>query len=453
MCTAVFCLTEKDKVKKKIASCGSYTVEAALVILPFIVAFLSVVLLVSAVRTETRIRYALGQTAKEIAGYCYPVGRVCETAGFGKKADTEKADELLGSVSAFSAMFGKGGKEKDGAEISVSDVKERIGDVRDDFKSVTAASVKLERSLSALSDDPKAAISALSAVLLETAAGDAVGRVSAIVLCKLIMPGYIVPGGDKAAVSAELERMGVAEGLSGLNFGLSSIMTDGRSINLVVFYEIELFGGMIPARIRVRQSASTSAWLPEHRSPGEKDDGSIWRLDNFTRGQYFVAEIKKENRADAVKGGKGFDLYDGATSTFTSVISLNVFGSGYSYFTPPEDGEAAAASNYRLKHAAFGKGVREGINKLKKSIDAMKPGDVLEREFKSRYGNMFTPDLKNYHLTLILVLPEEAEEMDGEIEGLLADLEEKSGVKIRREYRYKALINSEAEENDKGEKE
>ena len=78
---------------------GQYSVEAALTLFPFVLAFLSILLLVSAVRTETAVRFALDQTAKEISQYCYLAGKAKQLSGYGSKdagtSEGEKEAEEL----------------------------------------------------------------------------------------------------------------------------------------------------------------------------------------------------------------------------------------------------------------------------------------------------------------------------------------------------------------------
>jgi len=418
---------------------GAYTIEATLVLLPFLLAFLSVIMLTGAIAAESKMQYALNQTAKEISRYCYIAGKAKQVAGISSTKDLSKLDGLLSSISDFSSMIRQG--EADDGTVTASDVFERIGDVGKNYKSVTATATKLEKSLSAVAEDPSGTISVLCSVLVETAVSDAIGRAAAIALCKTLMPKYLSGSGEKNDADVALEKLGISGGFSAINFGLSSIMTDGKSIDLVAVYDISLFGsGLFSIDMNIRQTASTSAWLPEAADGDpDEDDGSVWRLDNFSRGRFFVNEIKSENKSDAVKGGMGFDLYDVATSVYTSVISLNPFGTGYTDYSPPEDGETVTAENYKIKEKALSKAIKENAVKLKKSFSALKKGDLLEREYRGRYGNTIEPDLKGAHLKLILIFPSEAEAFTPEIDRITNTLEKSTGVNIEAEYRYSAL--------------
>ena len=426
---------------------GQYSVEAALTLFPFVLAFLSILLLVSAVRTETAVRFALDQTAKEISQYCYLAGKAKQLSGYGSKdagtSEGEKeAEELLSAFSEFSSMFGRGKDIPSSGADLLSDVLDALGNAEGNYLSVVSSAENLSKKLSAVADDPGPALSAVAGALFRTGIADAAGRAAAIPLCRMIMPKYLTGSGGAADADAELRRMGVEGGLDGLDFGLSSILTDGRSVNLVAFYRIKLFdAGFFKGEIRVSQTASTAAWLPDlpEDPEAEKDDGSVWRLDNFTRGKFFVAEIKSENPSDAIKGGKGIDLYDLATSVFTSVISLNSFGATYSDFTPPPEGKSADAENYRLKEGEITKGISKAATKLKKSISALKKGDLLEREIGGKIG----PDLKGYTARVTVIFPEEAKIYSDLIESAAEKAGKKTGTTVMVEYRYKALVSAE----------
>ena len=60
---------------------GSFTVEASLSLFLFTAAFLALTLLVCVIRTESAVQYALDQTAKELAAYCYTAGRAGQMFG------------------------------------------------------------------------------------------------------------------------------------------------------------------------------------------------------------------------------------------------------------------------------------------------------------------------------------------------------------------------------------
>ncbi|MBO4791637.1 MAG: hypothetical protein J5592_05065, partial [Clostridia bacterium] len=145
----------------------------------------------------------------------------------------------------------------------------------------------------------------------------------------------------------------------------------------------------------------------------------------------------------AIKGGKGIDCYDLATSAFTSVISVNPFSATYSEFIPPEEGVCANAENYRINESAVAKAISKAASKLKKSISALKKGDLLEREIGGKIG----PDLSGYSACIIVIFPEEAETYSEIIKSAAEKAAKRQGVSVTVKYRYKALPGS-AEDQD-----
>ena len=440
-----------DRGRDRSAQCGYYSIEAALAVFPFILACLAVIMLVAAVRTESTVRSALDQTAREISQYCYLAGKAGELTGVTSKSggstqEIRQAEELLDSFSEFASMIGEL-SGSGGIEGMLSGVTGELSSLSDEsgYSSVVSAASRLGKNLSAFADDPRSALFTLAGVLINRGASEAVSRAAAIPLCRMLFPKYIVESGKAADADEELRRIGVDGGLDGIDFGLSSVLADGKTVKVVAFYRIKLLGfGFLPGEIKVCQTASTAAWLPEiPDTDGGGDDGSVWKLDNFARGKYFVAEIKGENPSDAIKGGKGIDCYDLATSAFTSVISVNPFSATYSEFIPPEEGVCANAENYRINESAVAKAISKAASKLKKSISALKKGDLLEREIGGKIG----PDLSGYSACIIVIFPEEAETYSEIIKSAAEKAAKRQGVSVTVKYRYKALPGS-AEDQD-----
>ena len=58
-----------------------------------------------------------------------------------------------------------------------------------------------------------------------------------------------------------LEKMGVINGIDGMDFSMSSFLADDKTINIVCVYQIKVNGfGTFDRTLNMKQTASTAAW-------------------------------------------------------------------------------------------------------------------------------------------------------------------------------------------------
>lgn len=92
----------------KHASKGVISVEASISLTIFIFAFLAITSLTTFVRAESKVQYALNQTAKEFSEYSYIYNKAQEVIGKGNSNnDTKEVDELVNNLNDFNHMISK----------------------------------------------------------------------------------------------------------------------------------------------------------------------------------------------------------------------------------------------------------------------------------------------------------------------------------------------------------
>ena len=226
----------KDKGEK-----GSFTVEAILSLSIFMFAFVTIVSLATVAKIESTTQYAIDQTAKEISKYTYIASRanLLVHPKDSAEATVDSIDEAVQSMYDFSDVLSSstGGN---GVTLSSEGLSDMLSGMSgDDFKSITASAQNVYNSFAPLMSDPKGAITALAQVVAQKGGSALVSRVIAQPLCKALLPKYITQQDDASAV---LEKMGVVNGLDGLDFSLSTFLMDQRTINVVLVYEIDVKG-------------------------------------------------------------------------------------------------------------------------------------------------------------------------------------------------------------------
>ena len=417
---------------------GSFTIEAILTLSLFIFAFVTITSLATVAKIESTTQYAIDQTAKEISKYCY----IADSANLlvnppdGSEKKVDNVDEAIGAMANFANVASTAGTS--GGKNTSEQLTERLKNMSgEDFESITTAAQDLYNSFGPVFDDPQGTITALLQVVADKAASAVISRVIAQPLCRSLVTKYITSNGD---ADETLEKMGVVDGLDGLDFRMSSFLMDNRTINVVVVYKIEVNGFRVfDQTITVKQTASTAAWLADTEGKKLSDiaEDSKWQQPDMERGKEFVAELQKDNPHQGVEGGIGVDLYDQDTNTFTSVHSINVFAATYSEYQKRSASDPA--SNYTLKKDTikavaknYATTLQKNVNKIDENITMSDGTECMTAKDK------VTPR----KCEIILVIPSEAKDNRDSLATLneiAEEIEAETGVRVNLTYRDNAL--------------
>ena len=287
---------KKNSNKEK----GALAIDAILGITFFFVTVLSIMFISLIVRVQANIQYALGQTAKEISGYYYlldKIGVAAATTG-SDSSGVKDIDETVGYVIDFS-------DEAVDMSDKVSKINITDGISMDDFKNIDKDDVKklyktagdIGSKLEIIGDDPKGQITAVLSVFAKTMVNKGLSYYIAPMVCKAIMPRYM--GGNKEAANKMLNAAGITGGIDSLDFTQSQLLTDKRSIKLVVYYELnaaDFTFGIVDKKMIFCQAASTAAWI-------NPDQVNTYKISQLT-----IPEIVSEEPEEEIK----VDLSDSA---------------------------------------------------------------------------------------------------------------------------------------------
>lgn len=354
---------------------GSVTVEATIALTIFIFAFLGVSSLSSLARAESKVQYALNQSAKELSQYMYVFYRagLYEKSNAGNE-EIKKVDDLIKATGDFSNMIKTASTDVSNAgdlfnkEDVAGEIKDTISTVKDDANGIVEKGKALGEKYKAVADNPTAVLNGIYDVIKESAGSTIRSKIVAPIVGNVLMPKYLESNNHTA--DEYLESVGVENGMRGLNFALSSIMEDGRTINLTVVYTVKYNIPLVGEKdFVIKQTASTAAWSMEKSLDEVK--ATIWDKPPVKRGQEIVDNIKDQNSSFAVNTDKthGFDLYDKNTNTFTQIISINT--GDPSYISPAEGGKVT------LNEANFKKKLKSEMNALSNAIEEV---DVVNME-------------------------------------------------------------------------
>lgn len=416
---------------------GSFTIEAILSLYIFMFSFVAIVSLATIAKVESTTQYAIDQVAKEISQYYY----LAERVGLAN-TDLNGVAEIDGAVQAIVDFTDKSTTVANNySGTTASDLGAMIdtfSGIGNDVTEVTAAARNVYNSFGPVWDNPKGIVTSLATMMAKEVGNELVTKIIAQPMCKVLVPKYITSNGN---IDETLERMGVIGGLDGLDFRMSSFLTDQRSINVVVIYQIKVNGfGIFDDTLVIKQTASTAAWVKGISLKAANQNASKWEKNDLERGKEYVAILKNENPIKAVKEGIGIDLYDQSGNTFKSVHSVNVFSASYSDYHKVAADESDPA-NYQLKKDKIKGTVKNYSSKLLNSIGAVDENITMADGTECQTAK---ESVQHRSAEIILVVPEEAKKNGDNLailNEIATEIEMETGVKVSITYRDKGLGN------------
>lgn len=237
---------------------GYIVVETVGTFIPFVLLITSILSLVNIVTSQTRIHYALTQSANTLSMYSYSL----KVIGL---------DEILMEIDTRATEVREAAEE---FKVNINDVLEGIDSLSPDgiVASGEAAANQVGGWGESIVDDPKEVMQLLLNYGLGEVSNAGFGRAVQKLVGKYLANGNM--SGDEY-----LRSVNVIDGLNGLDFyggfklfdldssgGNSSVLLDkDGNVKLVIQYEIEYKFGALPLpfepKLKVKQSVKTKAWL------------------------------------------------------------------------------------------------------------------------------------------------------------------------------------------------
>ncbi|NLL06232.1 MAG: pilus assembly protein TadE [Clostridiaceae bacterium] len=314
---------------------GALTVEAAIVMPLFICVILSFALFIKIVYTQSVVQHAINETANELSVYSY----LYSVSGAQKLHDDAKdylkdksklAQEQINSTVDALGTLGNTKKSIEEASESLknADIEKLTKDI-EDIKNLSEENIAngkaLKEKLDAAVKNPKQQIISFASLLAQGAFEDSKGAlVSPLirVMCKKHIES------DELNADERLKRLGVVNGLSGLDFSETRILYDKENIDIIVRYKVEsgLPINYLPELYFI-QRANVRAWLDgdgKTLNAVEEEPAStnLWELSVRKRTNKIFEEEGKETPENiAITNYNGGDIID--------VTSINLSEKSY----------------------------------------------------------------------------------------------------------------------------
>lgn len=414
---------------------GSFTIETCLALPIFMFGFLAIVSLAKIARLESMTQYAIDQVAKEVSQYYY----IAEKIGIANtdSSGVNQIDEAVGAIMDFNDKTSSTVKTYTSTTSNnISDELAKYQNISNDVTEISNAAQAVYTSVTAAGENWEENAKAFITLMVKQVGNEVMTRLIAQPLCKALVPKYITSDGN---ADETLKNLGVKDGLDGLNFGMSNFLSDQRSINVVVIYEVELEGfGIFDQTIVIKQTASTAAWVTGASLADVSSSESAWEKGDLERGKSYVSQIKQENSSQAVKAGIGVDLYDQSSNTFTSVKSMNVFSQSYSSYQKTGD-SGGDADDYTLKKDKIKSTIKSYAKTLDSDMEQI--GNMITMEDGSKCMTA-AESTKHRNGVLTVVVPKEASSSSEHLKILnevSSEIEKETGIKVQFTYRDEAL--------------
>ncbi len=329
---------------------GSLTVEASLSLIIFIFAFLSILYLCKFAKAQVVLQHAVNQTAKEISQYSYITNKL------GLKNDKtegnktiEDTDKMISEVVNLIKVVNTEKVRIEDLDINRNDIviddyydaiktykkyDEAGNTIKDSYENIEEATESLIGNAKEYLKDPKALLNGFVAIAKNEIADFAVSKYIAAPMSKLLIQKYLPT--DSQSADMYLRRLGVDNGLDGLNFDTSTIFKDGSNINITLIYNMSLNIPLFPKKtLCFRINASTIGWqsklfYDEKENDNNQDYINIWDYGGARTTDEFTKILMKERNVLAVRTPLSLDFYDNTNSTYTYVHSMNTELKSYS---------------------------------------------------------------------------------------------------------------------------
>lgn len=275
---------------------GAFTIETSISLTIFMLAVLALMMISMLIRIQADMQYAANQTAKEISGYFYLVdklGLASVLSGHENAAQAEKLEKMDTTISHIVEFAGSSkedfedlkGQFSEGFSMEdVSDFQNLVQDAQNNADKLKELKNKAETVSKDLKDIAKGGnqvemLKAFLQVFGKSLASKAFSKYVTPLVCEALLPKYLTSGD----VDDFYERSGIVP--DSVKFGLSEILQDGRSIKLVVVYEVDvskLTFGVIRTKLKFRNVAATAAWIiPNDPASGANTPGGKMSLSTI----------------------------------------------------------------------------------------------------------------------------------------------------------------------------
>lgn len=258
---------------------GSVTVEAAIAFTGFLFVIFTILGVINVCRVQMLVSSALDTAAKEMAQYSYfykMSGLQKFSKDLSEQADVGKAkvNEVVGSVDDLfnTVVSAKDGTVEDVTNlanatskgtVTYQDFENTINGIKENGSNVMSGVTEVEAKFKDVAANPMTYVRSLVAIAGETGLDMAKSRMLAVPLGRMFFQKHF--GDSYEEASETLERLGVVDGLEGMNFNMSTIFDSDHpeDIRLAVYYKVKMINFLSSEDFTLNfcKQATVRGWL------------------------------------------------------------------------------------------------------------------------------------------------------------------------------------------------
>lgn len=257
---------ENGKIKQK----GSVTVEAGIILVIFISAYMALLSMINVYRAYMVIQNAIDQTAKQVSEYAYiakklGVHDIGKTASDDANGFAENTGKMLNTIQVFFNASANGLENatevssnilNDSPEEYPENLLNQMNGVGKDAQEIYDAGCAMQSFVTDYFSDEKAIFNGILAVIKD-GAYDAVKVAVAMPISRTLSYKYLA-----GYPEGYLKNLGVQGGKAGINFWGSSFFLDMQSIEVSATYKMKIqYPFLDRFDFTLRNTVSTRAWI------------------------------------------------------------------------------------------------------------------------------------------------------------------------------------------------
>lgn len=267
------------KFEKSNKERGSATVEAVISFTGFLFVIFTILNIVNICRAQMLISNAVDTATKELTQYSYfykMSGLQKFSEDLSDIADNGKTNlnDVLGTVNNLYTSIGTAvdnttqratdiQNAAEEGDLNLSSIQNTLAGIRSDGTNIVASMNSVSSAFDAVQDNPILYMKSIVAVAGNASLDFLKSHVIAAPLARMFVTKHF--GSSAAEASEKLEKLGVVDGLDGMNFNMSSIFSsdEPEDVHIVVYYKLKLVSifGWATLEAPICKESKARAWL------------------------------------------------------------------------------------------------------------------------------------------------------------------------------------------------
>lgn len=256
---------------------GSATVEGVIAFVGFLFVIFTLLNVINYCRAQMLISSAVDTAAKELAQYSY-FYKMSGLQKFNKDLSNnasvgkDNINQVIGTVDDLYKSVAKAGDDSvenvtnisnatSGGDL-ITTIDSTITNMQQNGANIYTSIETMENAFQGVADDPLLYMRSIVAIASQETIDLAMSKLIAAPLSKMFVQKHF--GGSAQEAHEALERLGVVDGMKGLDFSESTIFANGSDeIRIIVFYKLKLvqFFDGLEMEVNMSKQASCRAWL------------------------------------------------------------------------------------------------------------------------------------------------------------------------------------------------